>query len=416
MLALAAALVVMGGLARFILTKPEVRVLPAAPTNSFDLVASLGAQVVANPNNLSAWQQLASAHLQAAAESGDPTHYSRAATALSEATALDPRSQGTVLGLAALALARHDFELAAETAVALVDEDPFNSQGLLVLVDAEVELGRYEDAAVHLQQLLDLRPALPALTRTSYLRELHGDLPGAEQAMVQALTAGSRSSFDLAVTTTLLGDLYLKGGDLERADQRYEEAQRLAPDLLTAGLGRARVAIARGELEVAANLLTDAVDRFPEPGALSLLGEVLTALGRSAEAEQAFATVEVIAELQRGAGAVVDLELARFMADHGNPEQAVALAQASYETRPTVFAAQVLAWSLYQSGDAVGAMPYAREALRLGTLDAGMLLQAAAIAASNGETALAGNLRSLASGLDPWFQVLHPELADSPGQ
>ena len=95
----------------------------------------------------------------------------------------------------------------------LIGQDPFNSQALLVLVDAEIELGKYEEAAIDLQRLLDLKPALPALSRTSYLRELHGDLRGAEEAMIQALTAGSRSNFDLAVTTTLLGDLYLKRGE-----------------------------------------------------------------------------------------------------------------------------------------------------------------------------------------------------------
>lgn len=217
------------------------------------------------------------------------------------------------------------------------------------------------------------------------------------------------------MTTTLLGDLYLKQGDLERADERYAEAQRLAPDLLTAGTGRSRVAVAKGQLDLAADLLTEVVDRFPEPGALTLLGEVLTVLGRTEEAKQAFETVGVIAELQREAGAMVDLELARFTADHGAPDQAMPLARAAYEVRPTIFAAQVLAWSLYRSGDPAAALPYAAESLRLGTRDASLLLQAAAIATANGDTTLAVELRSAASGLDPWFQVLHPELPTSGG-
>ena len=58
-------------------------------------------------------------------------------------------------------------------------------------------LGQYEEAAFDLQRLLDLKPALPALSRTSYLRELHGDLRGAEEAMIQALTAGSRSELSI---------------------------------------------------------------------------------------------------------------------------------------------------------------------------------------------------------------------------
>ena len=138
--------------------------------------------------------------------------------------------------------------------------------------------------------------------------------------------------------------------------------------------------VARGRLDVAASLLESVIQRFPEPAALTLLGEVQTARGLMEEADQAFATVRVIADLQRDAGAVVDLELARFMADHGNPEQALALSRAAYEERPTVFAAHVLAWSLHQAGDSVSALPYANEALRLGTPDASLLLQAAVIA------------------------------------
>jgi cytochrome c-type biogenesis protein CcmH/NrfG len=411
-LTIASVVVVVMGLARFVLTEPEVVQPTADPVTTVELVASLEAQVASNPEDLLSWQQLGTAYLHAATEIGNPSFYSRAATAFDEAAALDPGNPNTAVGVAVLALARHDFELASRTATALVSGDPFNSQGLLVLVDAEIELGRYEEAATHLQQLLDLKPALPALSRTSYLRELHGDLLGAEQVMIQALTAGSRSTFDVAVTMTLLGDLYLKRGELERADERYLEAQDLAPDLLTAGIGRARVAVAGGRFDVAADLLEGVVERFPEPGALTLLGEVQAARGLTGDGEQAFATVGVIADLQREAGAIVDLELARFMADHGDPDQALTLARAAYDTRPTVFAAQVLAWSLHQSGDSVSALPYAQEAHRLGTADASLLLQAAAIAAANGDHSLAEDLRSEASGLDPWFLVLHPELDD----
>jgi tetratricopeptide (TPR) repeat protein len=403
------------GLARFAFTEPTVDESASAPATPGELVASLEAKIAGNPEDLSAWQQLAGALLQEATETGDPSKYSRAQSALEKARVLDPGNQDTIVGLGVLALSTHNFDVAAETARELVDADPFNSRGLLVLVDAEIELGRYEEAVLHLQQLLDLRPALPALTRTSYIRELHGDLVGAEQAMIQALTAGSRSVFDRAVTTTLLGDLYLKQGEVERADQRYAEAQGTVPNLVTAGTGRARVAIAAGHLDVAADLLDEVVNRFPEPGAMSLLGEVLTAQGKAEEGERAFATVEVIADLQRAAGAVVDLELARFHADHGDPSQAVELAQSVYEIRPTIAAAEVLGWSLYQSGDAAAALPFARESLRLGTADAGLLLHAAAIAAANGESETANQLRSQASGLDPWFQVLHPELAADSG-
>lgn len=398
-------------LTRFVVTRPEGAVLPPVSASSTaEVVTSLEARVSREPTDLAAWQELGASLVQAATETGDPAYYQRAEDAFAQATILDPDNPATAIGKAVLALARHDFAGAAELGAEVHQADSFNSEALVVMVDAEIELGRYELAAEHLQELLDLRPALPALTRTSYLRELYGDLPGAEQAMVQAITAGSRSLFDLAVTNTLLGDLYLKQGDLDRAEARYLDAQGLAPNLLTAGVGRARVAIAEGQFSEAAGLLEEVVDRFPEPGALALLGDVLTVMGRTDEAENAYATVSLITELQRNAGAKVDLELARFEADHGDVAEALMLAQLAYEDRPTVLAAEVLGWAHYQLGDAKSALGYVEESLRLGTRDAALLLHAAVILEANGEMSRAAELRTRASVLDPWYRVLHPEL------
>ncbi len=124
----------------------------------------------------------------------------------------DPR---TMTALGVLALARHDFDDALRLGLAAHASDPFSADPLAVVVDAEVELGEYEAAANHLQQMLDLRPGLAALSRTSYLRELHGDLEGAIEAMEQARLAGSGSVFDVALVTALSGNLMLLKGDLE---------------------------------------------------------------------------------------------------------------------------------------------------------------------------------------------------------
>ena len=51
------------------------------------------------------------------------------------------------------------------------------------LVDAYVELGRYGAAERALQAMVDRKPEFAGFTRVSYLRELHGDLPGALAAL-----------------------------------------------------------------------------------------------------------------------------------------------------------------------------------------------------------------------------------------
>jgi len=62
-----AAMIVIGlGLARFALTNPEVDQSASAPATAGQLVATLEAKVAGNAEDLSAWQQLASALLQEA--------------------------------------------------------------------------------------------------------------------------------------------------------------------------------------------------------------------------------------------------------------------------------------------------------------------------------------------------------------
>lgn len=405
-------LILVVGLAavRFASTRPTGPVLPPLTTSTLERVATLELQLSNRFQDLGVRQELTGLLIQAAAETGNPTYFQRAESILDEADMLDPGHPQTMVLEATLALARHDFQAAVDLATDLNEQDPFNSQALVVLVDGQIELGNYNEATDRLQELLDLRPALPALTRTSYLRELHGDLPGAEQAMVQAITAGSRSPFDIAVTTSLLGDLYLKQGDLDRAEARYLDAKALNPELLTAAVGQARVAIARNDFDNAATILNGVVDRFPEPGALTLLGEVQAQLGRATEAQESFNTVRVITRLQQDAGAKVDVELARFASYHGDPAEAVGLARSAYADRPTVFAAQVLGWSLYRAGDFAKAAFFAEKSLELGTLDASLLLEAAVIFENSGSQDRAEELRMLASDLDPWYLTLNPDM------
>src|SRR5204862_7099699 len=90
-----------------------------------------------------------------------------------------------------------------------------------VIVDAEVELGRYDEAAESAQQMVDRRPSLASFSRISYLRELHGDTTGALTAMTQAAAAGSGSAADTAYVRTLIGDLHLNAGRLDDAEAQY---------------------------------------------------------------------------------------------------------------------------------------------------------------------------------------------------
>ena len=352
-------------------------------------VADLQARLGATPDDPNLLARLGQAYLLRARETADPSWFTKAAQALERSQALAPDRPDTLTGLGLLALGRHDFPAALELGRRAHVLDPASPLPLGVVIDAYVELGRYDQAAEAAQDMLDRRPSLSSLSRASYLREINGDVPGAITAMTQAAVAGAGSAAsDVAYVETLLGDLHLGSGDVAGAEAAYRRAlgRSRAP---AAEVGLAQVDAARGDLSGAAARLEEVTARLPQPAWVALLGDVYAALGRPADAAAQYDLVRQMENLNRANGVAVDLELARFEADHArdpaaDAEGAVVLARAALIQRPTVYAEDVLGWALRQAGHPAEALPHAQAAVRLGTADALLWYHLAAIEADLG--------------------------------
>jgi tetratricopeptide (TPR) repeat protein len=377
-----------------------------------EVVAGLEQTVTKSPGDGRAWRRLGTSYLRRATESADPTYYGLARRSLDTAATLLPADAGVRVTDGALRLALHDFAGALAAGNQALRLQPESPDALAVVVDAAVELGRYEDAASTLQRLLDLRPTLAALSRVSYLRELHGDIDGALTAMQEAETAGSGLPFDQASIVALQGDLFFNHGDAATAAGAYRRALRGHPGLVAAEIGLARTAAARGDLRSAIPRLQRVIDRVPRPDAAALLGDLLVRQGRTSEAETAYAVVRTTSRLQQAAGVTVDLEMALFEADHGDPAVALDLAQRARAARPTVYAADAVAWALHRAGRDAEALPLTAEALRLGTADAQVRFHAAAVHAGAGQIDEARRQLRLAVSTNRWFSFhLQAELS-----
>lgn len=379
-----------------------------APTEQ---IAALETAVAADPDNATTWRRLGVAYAQRGAQVQDPELITSAEDAFDRAEALDPGDPTIIVGRGLLALTLHEFSHALDLGQRATAALPANADALGVLVDAQVELGFYDDAAETLQRMLDVRPGLPALARTSYLRELNGDIDEAKRAMRQAAVAGAASSYDVATVNALLGDLEVKSGDLDAAGDAYARALADAPELITAQAGAARVRAAQGDVDGAIADLQAGVDEFPVPTLVLLLHDLQRSIG-SSEADDSAELVRALAALQEESGQVVDLEMAIFEADEGtDPQRAVALAERAQRARPdNIFVDDAMAWASFRAGDTDAASTFMDEALRLGSTEPLLRYHAAEIAAAEGEIDEAAEHLTIALR-DPWFSFQHRDRA-----
>jgi tetratricopeptide (TPR) repeat protein len=367
-------------------------------------IDELRARLQSYPDDGGAYRDLGAALLQRVREIGDPSLYDQADEALAKARGLLPGDPNVLVAIGVLQLARHEFGDALETGQAALAIAPI-AEARGVVVDALTELGRYDEAIEELQRMVDQRPNLASYTRVSYARELHGDLEGALEALDLAAMAGGGAPENLAFVQALQGNLLTYLGRRPAATAVYEEALRLVPDYAPALMGLGRLAVGRGDLDTAIARFGRAAAVLPLPEYVIALGEAQEVAGDMAGARQSYDLARFEAQLFEASGVVVDLELAIFEADHGDPRRAMELAQRAYDERQTIRTADALAWAALANRDLETASEMSEAALRLGSQDPLLLYHAGAIAHAAGDEKRARTLLDRALELDPGFSA-----------
>jgi tetratricopeptide (TPR) repeat protein len=377
------------------------------PRTTDQQIAALQAAVRAHPRNSGELVLLADAYMQKVRETGDAGFYKRAEGVLAIAHRLAPRDSAVYTGLGTLALARHDFRAGLDYGRRAQSLAPALVRPLGVVVDANVELGRYGAAGRTLQRMIDEKPNLASYARVSYFRELHGDLTGAAQAMRLAVDAGGAAPENVAYVQSLLGQLELTRGRVAAASHAYRLAIYRFPAYVPALAGLARVDLARGHLALGIRRLRDVVSRLPLPEYVVALGDAELAAGRARAARENFALVRAEQRLLAANGVNTDTEIAVFEADHGSPARALALARRSWRNAPSVRSADALGWALTSAGHPRNGLAWARRALRLGSRDPLFLYHAGMTARAAGEHGAARVYLTRALALNPHFSPLY---------
>lgn len=355
---------------------------------------------------------LANAYLQKVRETADFTYYQAIDELMREAGAYDPNDPNVLAVKASVALGRHEFSEAlglAESAIAK-NRDRAIYYGLRG--DAELELGRYDEAAASFQKMVDLRPDFASFSRIAYLRELHGDIEGAKDALRRAVEAGAYFKENIAWGYVESGKLEMRS-DLGAAEGAFREALNVLPDYPPAFEGLGKIFFARGDPDTAIRYFSQAFEKLPIAQYAIDLGDVADISGDTAKAGQYFELAKLAFAKSVSSGVNTDLEEAIFLADRDlDLGEALAKARSVYALRRTgIYAADALAWALHKNGKSAEAAAYSREALRLGEYDPLILFHAGIIAEANGDGTSAKRFLGRALEVSPYFSIRYADLA-----
>lgn len=373
-------------------------------------IAFFEARAANDPIDFFSLNNLTGQYLQRARETGDVADYQRAEIAATRSLEILPLDNYSgLIGLASVRIAQHKFNEAADLARRAIELKPAGAGGYGLLGDALLNAGRYDEAAVAYDKMLELEPTLPSLSRQADLAWVQGNLVNAEDFWKQALRFDDGlPAENRAWAMTQLGGFYFATGEIKGAERQYSDALKTFPNYVhaLAGLGSVRAAQERWEESI--DLYSGATARLPAPQYVHALGDVYARAGRMADAETRYALVEVINRLYRANGINNDLQLALFYADHDRQvDQALAMAESAYAASPSIYAADALAWALFKNNRLDEADAHIDEALRLGTPDAAMHFHAAQIKLALGDRTAAIEHLKRVEFLNPAFSPLH---------
>jgi tetratricopeptide (TPR) repeat protein len=370
-------------------------------------VSTPRAQVDAAPSKAGTYALEADRYLQKVRETENPVFYRGAERALAEGRRRDPRDAAVALGYGALAMSKHNFRDGLEWGLRAQRLAPDATRPLGLIADAQIELGRYADARRTLQRLVELKPGVPAYSRISYFRELHGDLPGAIEAMRLAVSAGGSRPSDAADVRALLGHLELANGRTAEAERIFRSVLMSRPTHAKSLDGLADAEMAKGRPRAALARWRKLSAAVPSPHFTTDVVELSLAFGLNDDARRAIERVRFLDRRLEAAGTNVASESAVFEADHGSPRKALVMARLAYAEAPAVQRADALGWALTRNGRPAEAIAYARAAMRLGAREPMFLYHGAIAAKDAGRTELARRWLTRLLAENPGFSPLY---------
>ena len=403
---------------------PAALLIPRA-TGTERVIQTMQSRVQRAPKDPAAYASLGAAFFQRARETGDVEDFQLAEQALNKSLALnnaDFSAEPAYSTMAEVCMGEHRFSDAityAQKALALGSGD---LSSFAIVGDANADMGEYERAAIAYSRLdisgesaAQPRNVYVRDSRTSYLRFVSGDTPGAIRLMQSAVAAGTEARLpaeNLAWLYYELGEYESQAGEIGAANHAYLTALDIHPGDYRALAGLGKLRGNQGRYDEAIKLYQSAIAVVPMPMYVAELGDIYNQAGNMAEAKKQYQLVEYIGMLGHINQVLHNRDLALFYADHDiKLDEAVALAHKEFEVRHDIYTWDALAWALYKNGKYQEASDAMEHALRPGTRDALLFFHAGMIANRLGQKSQAKERLQAALNINSGFHVIYAGVA-----
>jgi tetratricopeptide (TPR) repeat protein len=364
-----------------------------------------------NPADQETKLLLSLAYIQAARLTGEHPYYYPLALKLADEVIHDNLLKNTSLAYegmvakASIQLSLHDFKGGLETGTQALSLRKDNAAIYGVLVDANVEIGNYEEAVNMSDKMVAIRPDIRSYSRISYLREIYGDVKGSIEALNLAVSAGMPGLEQTEWARITLAQLYERNGDLQNAEGQYRMALQESPDYAFALGGLGRIEAKKKNYDAALKLFNQAAQKIPEFSFHEEMADVYLVTNKKEQAIKKAQEVIVMLKEDAAAGHNSDLEFANVYAYLlGNYEEALKYGTLEYNKRPNnIDVAKALAYIHYKKKDYKKASFFMQKALRTNKSAADLLCLSGMIAYQKGEKQ--EGLKAIKKGLamDPFL-------------
>jgi tetratricopeptide (TPR) repeat protein len=370
------------------------------------------ALVKQDPTDIKSALKLASLYIQEARETGNYVYYDMAAMSqINKVLAIEPSNFNGLVFKALIQMSQHHFADGLVTAQKAREINPYNAYIYGLLVDGNVEMGRYDSAVVYADKMVGVRPDLTSYSRVSYLREIYGDYLGSIKAMKMAVETGGAGDEHTEWTRVQLASLYEKMGNFSKADSLYNYSLQLRPSYPYAIAGLGRVALANNDYKKAIAYFEQADSLINDNAMKEELVDIYRLNGDNKKADET--AKAVIADLSKDAeagindeniGHYADKELAYAYLKLNKNDKALEHAMLEYNRRPdNIDVNEAVAWVYYNMGDYTKALPYIKTALKTNSKNPTLLSRAGLIYAKTGDKVMAKNLLEQATSTNAYI-------------